>query len=390
LLPKRRARRRARSEALPVEAQPDGSAPAPAVSPSGLGKRRLLAMAQRTQLETPAVLSQTDRTRVSQARPDKRLRFQALQQAQLEAPSRPGWAERILGRHAWLARRQRFRSAQMAQLDVPSVLAEADKTLLVGTERASIPQAGLDKRQRFQALQRAQLEAPPVLGKAERVLLGQARLHHRQRFRATQMDQLSRPSVLGGADRMLLIGPPRSGWRQRLRSLRGAVATSLDYAKARLKIRRAAGHAERAAEAEGLAATGAPAEEPAAAIAGPTWRAEAEVSETPSVPSAAKAPTEAGLILAKAFGREDLAGQVSIVTAALTELGVPKDEFGLMLRIGSLVPKAQAGASEFTVTGLGLSELSHGLSRWLKETDKTDIPLQVIDDGSGKIKLLIS
>ncbi|KKM75023.1 hypothetical protein LCGC14_1394430 [marine sediment metagenome] len=327
---------------------------------------------------------------MSQARPSKRLRFQALQQAHLEAPSRLGRAERMLVRHAWLARRQRFRGFQMAQLDAPSLLSEADRVLLVGTESVSIPQAGLDKRHRFQALQRAQLEAPAVLGKAERVLLGQARLYHWQRFRATQMAQLDTPSALGETDRMLLIGARGSGWRRRLRSLGQTLAASLDYAQARLKIRRLAGQSQRPAAAESLAAAGAAAEEPAAAIAGPTGRAQEGVAEAPAVPSAAMAPTEAARILAKAFGREDLAAQVSIVTAAMTELGAPKDEFGLMLRIGSLVPKARAGASEFTVTGLGLAELSRGLSRWLKEAGNTDIPLQVIDDGSGKITVLIS
>jgi hypothetical protein len=187
---------------------------------------------------------------------------------------------------------------------------------------------------------------------------------------------------------MLLIGARASGWRRRLRSLGQALAASLDYAQARLKIRRAARQSEQPAEEP--AAAGGPAEEPAAAIAGSTRPAQEGIAEAPGVAPAAKAPTEAALILARAFGREDLAGQVSIVTAALTEAGAPRDEFGLLLKVGSLAPKAQAGASEFTVTGLGLTEMSHGLSRWLKEAGKTDIPLQVIDDGSGKIKVLIS
>ncbi|MFQ5812379.1 MAG: hypothetical protein ACE5I2_04200 [Anaerolineae bacterium] len=289
-----------------------------------------------------------------------------------------------------VAKRERLRSGQEAQLD--RVLAEVDEILLVGTEKASISQAGLDGRRRFQALQRAQLEAPAVLGKAERrVLLGQARPYHRQRFRATQMAQLDVPSVLTETDRMLLIGARGNGWRQRLRSLGQVVAASLDYAQARLKIRRAAGQSERAAEAEGPPAAVGPAEpRRVGAMASPTRREQAGLPEASGMPSAAKAPTEAALILARAFGGEDLAGRVPIVTAALTELGAPKDEFGLMLRVGSRAPRAQAGASEFTVTGLGLTELSHGLSRWLKDAGKTDIPLQVIDDGSGKIKVLIS
>ncbi len=326
---------------------------------------------------------------MSQARPSKRLRFQTLQQTQLETPSRQGRAERMLVRRAWLARRHRFRSAQMAQFDTPSVLAEADRILLVGTERPLIPQAGLDKRHRLQVLQQAQLEAPAVLGKAERMLLGQARLYQWQRFRATQMAQLDTPSVLGETDRMLLIGASSSGWRRGLRSLGQAVAASLGYAQAQLKIRRAADQPERVAAAEGPAVAAGPAEAPAAAIAGPTGSEQGMASDAPAAPST-EAPTEAARILAKAFGREDLAGQLSIVTAALTEVGAPRDEFGLVLKVGSLAPKAQAGASEFTVTGLGLAELSRGLSRWLKEADKTDVPLQVIDDGSGKIKVLIS
>jgi len=261
---------------------------------------------------------------------------------------------------------------------------------LSGADKALMSQARPNKWLQFQALQQAQLEAPAVLGKAERVLLGQARLYHRQRFRATQMAQLDTGSVLGETDRMLLIGARRGGWRRRLRSLGQAVAASLDYAQARLKARRAARQREQAAAAEGLAAAAGPAEKPAPAIAGPTWREQAVAPETSGVPPAAKAPTEAALILARAFGRQDLAGQLPVVTAALTELGAPRDEFGLVLKVGSLAPRAQARASEFTVTGLGLTELSHGLSRWLKEADKTDVPLQVIDDGSGKIKVLIS
>jgi hypothetical protein len=386
-LSKRRTRRRARSEA---EALPDEPAAAPAVSPSRLGKRRLLEAAQRAQLERPTLLSRVDKALMSQARPNKRVQFQALHQAHLEAPSRSGWAERMLVRHAWLARRHRYRSAQMAQLDVPSVLPEADRVLLVGTERAPVPQAGLDKRQRLQALQQAQLEAPAVLGKAERVLLGQARLYHRQRFRASQMAQLDTRSVLGESDRMLLIGARGGGWRRRLRSLVQGVAASLDYVQARLKTRRAARQREQAAAAEGLAAAAEPAEKPAPAITGPTWREQTVAQETPGAPPAARAPTEAALLLARAAGRQDLAGQLPVVTAALTELGAPRDEFGLVLRVGSLAPRKQARTSEFTVTGLGLTELSRGLSRWLREADKTDVPLQVIDDGSGKIKVLIS
>ena len=67
-----------------------------------------------------------------------------------------------------------------------------------------------------------------------------------------------------------------------------------------------------------------------------------------------------------------------------------RDEYGLIFNVGSPLPNLRAGASEFTITGLGLAEISHGLSRWLKEAGKTDVPLQVIDDGSGKIKVLIS
>ncbi len=296
----------------------------------------------------------------------------------------------MLARPAWLARRQRFRDVQMAQIDGTSVLAEADRILLVGTERRSIPQTGLDKRHRILALQQAQLEAPAVLGKAERVLLGQAQPYQRQRFRANQKAQLSAPSVMGETERMLLVGARSSGWRRPLRALGEAVAASLAYAQAKLKTRRPAGQSEEVTVAEGPAVAAGPAEEPAVAIASATMREQGTASDVPAAPTAAEAPTEAARILAKAFGREDLAGQLSIVTAALTEVGAPRDEFGLVLKVGSLAPKAQAGASEFTVKGLGLAELSHGLSRWLKEVDKTDVPLQVIDDGSGKIKVLLS
>ena len=301
----------------------------------------------------------------------------------------------MLARPAWLARRQRFRNVQMAQIDGTSVLTAADRILLVGTERRSIPQTGLDKRHRILALQQAQLEAPAVLGKAERVLLGQAQMYQRQRFRANQMAQLSAPSVMGETERMVLIGARNSGWRRPLRALGEAVTASLAYARSQLKTRRAAGQSEEVAAAEGHAIAAGPAETPAAATASATEReqgtaTDVPATDVPAAPPAAEAPTEAARILAKAFGREDLAGQLSIVTAALTEVGAPRDEFGLVLKVGSMAPKTQAGASEFTVTGLGLAELSHGLTRWLKEVDKTDVPLQVIDDGSGKIKVLIS
>jgi hypothetical protein len=205
---------------------------------------------------------------------------------------------------------------------------------------------------------------------------------------------------MGETERMVLIGARNSGWRRPLRALGEAVTASLAYARSQLKTRRAAGQPEEVAAAEGPAVAAGPAETPAAAIASATEReqgtatdapaADVPATDTPATPPAAEAPTEAARILAKAFGREDLAGQLSIVTAALTEVGAPRDEFGLVLKVGSMAPKTQAGASEFTVTGLGLAELSHGLSRWLKEVDKTDVPLQVIDDGSGKIKVLIS
>lgn len=317
-LAKRRTRRpRRQAEILASGAEPNGPACAPAVRPGGRrAKRRLFETAQRAQLETPVVLSRTDRELISEGRPSRRLRILALQQAQLEAPA--------------------------------------------------------------------------VLGKAERVLLGQAQLYQRQRFRANQMAQLSEPSVMGETERMLLIGARSSGWRRPLRALGEAVVASLAYAQAQLKMRRAAGQTERVAAAQGPEVDAGPAETPAAAIASPAEREQGTATDTPAAPPAAEAPTEAARIIAKAFGREDLAGQLSIVTAALTEVGAPKDEFGLVLKVGSLAPKAQAGASEFTVTGMGLAELSHGLSRWLKEVDKTDVPLQVIDDGSGKIKVLIS
>ena len=378
------------SRAEPDGPAPDRSAPAPAVSPAGRGKRRLLETAQRAQLETPVVLSRTDRALISEGRPSKRLRFQALQETQLKTPPPQGKADRMLARPAWLARRQRFRNVQMAQIDGTSVLAAADRILLIGTDRRSIPQTGLDKRHRILALQQAQLDAPAVLGKAERVLLGQAQPYQRQRFRANQMAQLSVPSVMGETERMLLIGGRISGWRRPFRALGEAVTASLAYAQSQLKTHRAAGQSEEVATAEGTAVAAGPAETPAAAIAGATEREHGSATDAPVPPPAAEAPTEAARILAKAFGREDLAGQLSIVTAALTEVGAPRDEFGLVLKVGSMAPKTQAGGSEFTVTGLGLAELSHGLSRWLKEVDKTDVPLQVIDDGSGKIKVLLS
>ncbi|MCH7999115.1 MAG: hypothetical protein IIA91_06510 [Chloroflexi bacterium] len=341
-------------------------------------------------METPVVLSRTDRALISESRPSKRLQFKALQETQLKTPPRQGKAERMLASPAWLARRQRFRDVQMAQIDGTSVLAAADRILLVGTERRSIPQTGLDKRHRILALQQAQLEAPAVLGKAERVLLGQDQPYQRQRFRANQMAQLSAPSVMGETERMLLIGARISGWRRPLRALREAVTASLAYAQSQLKMRRPADQSEEIAAVEGTAVAAGPAETPAAAIASATEPEQGTATDVPAAPPAAAAPTEAARILAKAFGREDLAGQLSIVTAALTEVGAPRDEFGLVLKVGSMAPKTRAGASEFTVKGLGLAELSHGLSRWLKEVDKTDVPLQVIDDGSGKIKVLIS
>ncbi len=290
------------------------------------------------------------------------------------------------------SKRDRLRTAQLAQLEAQAALAEVEKAprrrkkrsleaVPPGREPAASKEGGRKKgpsgamrggrRLAFRAAQQAQLEALPVLGEADKALLGPSRrrkarerepespraLRRKAGFQALLLAQLDNGAVLAEVERELFSLPKE----------RGPFAP-LSAALARLRIRLTGdGRRARRREAEPEAVKEALVVEEAA----------------PEIVEAVATVTAMPVLLPGRFKK------VATLTAALEEMGVAGEDFGFMVTFGSLVTEEDRD-SAFSVSGVGLAELSHHLSRWFEEAGRSDFPLQVIDEGLGKLKIFIS
>lgn len=223
------------------------------------------------------------------------------------------------------------------------------------------------RRDSLRAAQQAQLEALPGLGEAEKALLGPSR---RRKAREREPDRPRAFKRKAGFQSLLLgqldAGPVLAEVERELLSLpeeRGALS-ALSTALARLRVRLTGdGWKARRGEAEPEALVleeGAP-----------------EIAET-------VAPVTAmpGLV-------SDGFKKVATLTAALEEMGVAREDFGFTVTFGSLVSEEDRD-SAFSVSGVGLAELSHHLTKWFEQVGRSDFPLQVIDEGSGELRIFIS
>ena len=290
------------------------------------------------------------------------------------------------------SKRDRLRAAQLAQLEAPAALAEVEKAPPKRKKRSqkAVPprrepaaskgggskkghsgaMAG-GRRLAFRAAQQAQLEALPVLGEADKALLGPFRwrkarkrepdrlraLRRKAGFQALLLAQLDASPVLAQVERELLSLPKERG-----------PLFALTTALARLRVQLTGdGRRARRRETEPEAIKKAPVVEEAAP----------EIAEAVAPGSAMP-----GLV-------SGTFNKVATLTAALEEMGVAREDFGFTVTFGSLVTEEDRD-SVFSVSGIGLSELSHHLSRWFEEAGRSDFPLQVIDEGSGKLKIFIS
>jgi hypothetical protein len=78
------------------------------------------------------------------------------------------------------------------------------------------------------------------------------------------------------------------------------------------------------------------------------------------------------------------------LTTALGDVGLPKESFGFLITAGSLVAQAENRECVMDVGGVGFAELSRELAQRLQEMGKPELPVQIVDDGAGRLRLYIS
>ncbi len=325
------------------------------------------------------------------------------------------------------SRRDRLRAAQLAQIEAQAALAEVEKAAPKRKKRSqkAVPPTrepvapkprlakdrgkksptrakGGNRRLKFQAAQKAQLEALPALGEADRALLGPSRrrkarerepdrpraLRRKAGFQSLLLGQLDAGPVLAEVERELLSLPKEKG-----------ALSALGTALARLRVRLTSDGRRarrREAEPEALVVEEA-APEIAEAVAPVKEGLQAPViEEEPEVdyPAVVVEPEEVEIVTPAATILREMARpyrEITTLTAALEDLGaIKQDGFGFVLRFGSAAEDEER-ESEFEVTGTGLVELSKHLVKWFGEAkDIEEIPLQVIDEGSGELRIFIS
>lgn len=115
-----------------------------------------------------------------------------------------------------------------------------------------------------------------------------------------------------------------------------------------------------------------------------------EVAAPTSLPGAAgEAEVETAGPAAFSAGPRIPRGQVPALAAALEDVGSADEGFGFLVLYGAYAPQERKGC-EFRVAGMGLAQLSRGLAKWFNQAGRPDFPLQVIDDGAGELKVLLS
>lgn len=76
-----------------------------------------------------------------------------------------------------------------------------------------------------------------------------------------------------------------------------------------------------------------------------------------------------------------------LVIAALEAIGLDEDQYGFLLRYGSLAPVGRK--SEIKIGGLGLAQFSSRAADWFNALGASKFPIQVIDDGSGELTVYL-
>ncbi len=313
------------------------------------------------------------------------------------------------------SKRDRLRTAILAQFEAQAALADIEKAppkrkkrsqkAVPSTPEPAAPKSRLPKdrgkkspagakggnrRLKFQAAQQVQLEAPPILGEADKALLGPSRRKARERepaspraFKGKARSQSLRPAqldtdeVLAEVESKLLSLPKERGPLAALSAALAKLRMRLtgDGRRARMREAEPAGSEAVAPVKEGLEA--------------PVVEEEPEVDYPAVVDSGVvEIVTPAATILR---GMPRPYREITTLTAALEDLGAnKKDGFGFVLRFGSAAQDDER-ESEFEVTGTGLVELSKHLVKWFgKAKHIEEIPLQVVDEGSGGLKIFIS
>lgn len=312
------------------------------------------------------------------------------------------------------SKRDRLQAAQLAQFETHAALAEVEKAPPTRQNRSQEavpptrePTASKEGRRRkgpsgampggrrlaFRAAQQAQLEALPALGEADKALLGPPRRHKarvreaarpgalrkKAGFQSLRLTQLDTGPVLAKVEWELLSLPEE----------RGPLA-ALSVALARLRVRlRGDGRKARRREAEPEAVAVEMAAEPAVAEAVAPVKEVLEVEDRAVVEESEEVEmvTPAATILRE---MRRPYREITTLTAALEDLGANKEDgFGFVLRFGSAAEDEEREL-EFEVTGTGLVELSKHLVKWFgKAKDIEEMPIQVVDEGSGQLKIFI-
>ena len=76
-----------------------------------------------------------------------------------------------------------------------------------------------------------------------------------------------------------------------------------------------------------------------------------------------------------------------LVAAGLEAVGLDEEQFGFLLRCGTLAPSGRT--SEIKIAGLGMAEFSSRAAEWFKALGASKFPIQVIDDGSGELTVYL-
>ena len=76
-----------------------------------------------------------------------------------------------------------------------------------------------------------------------------------------------------------------------------------------------------------------------------------------------------------------------LVAAALEAVGLDEEQFGFLLRYGTLAPSGRK--SEIKIAGLGMAEFSNRAAEWFTALGASKFPIQVIDDGSGELTVYL-
>ncbi len=76
-----------------------------------------------------------------------------------------------------------------------------------------------------------------------------------------------------------------------------------------------------------------------------------------------------------------------LVAAALEAVGLDQDQYGFLLRYGTLAPEGRT--SEIKIAGLGMAEFSNRAAEWFSALGASKFPIQVIDDGSGELTVYL-